>query len=241
MTKSSEEIRLCTKCVTDKRFTQKIIADGDRAECDFDEAHGKGRKTISIGSFSGYVDEFFREHYQLGREEPYFEDDSDNPSYRQRGLTLLEILRDELGSDDDSVVGAIIENLPDVSDRDIIQGADRFYDDTANYECIEDAEREERADQEEYWYSNRFRYQWEDFCEEVQYKRRFFNVKQLLDTLFGNPSEYTGGTINPVYSLEPGTKISRTDIDDNLDEKSLSNNPAKELGAFRHSGLALAG
>ena len=105
-----------------------------------------------MAEFATHVDEFFRERYQLGGEESYFTEESDNVSYRQRGSSLLEILASDLASNDDVVVEAIIANLPDVSHRDIAQGADPFYDDTACYESIAEVEARERADSEAYWY-----------------------------------------------------------------------------------------
>ena len=232
MNKSSEQEFLCAKCITDKRFAKWIRENGRRGQCDFDAEHGKRGSVVSVKALAVYVDEFFREHYQLGEDEPYATEDSDNIHYRQRGLSLLEILNDELCSNDDTVVEAIIENLPDVSWHDIAQGAYRFYDDTAGYESIADVQARERADFEEYWYERRFVYQWEDFCQKVQYERRFFKTKELLDKLFGKPTEYEGGPINPVYMLKAGQKIFRARIfDDGFTRDELSRNPATQLGA----------
>jgi hypothetical protein len=153
-------------------------------------------------------------------------------SYNQRGSSLLDILSNDLLSDDDDVVQAIIENSPDVSDRDIAQGAEPFYADTAYYESIVNVAKRERADQEEYWYQNRFTYQWEDFCEKVQYERRFFKTKEPLDKLFGKPSEYEGGKRNPVYLLKAKQKVFRARIlDGSFTEDVLRRNRARELGA----------
>jgi RES domain len=185
-----------------------------------------------VGDFAAHVDEYFREHYQLGGSDPYFHDESDKVFYEQRGSSLLEILSDDLGSSDNEVVKAIIENLPDFSHREIAQGAEPFYDDTASYESIADVEAQQRADDEEYWYENRFTYQWKDFCEKVQYERRFFRTKELLDKLFGKPSEYQEGEINPVYLLNAPQRIFRARIlDGNFTEEVLKNQPARELGA----------
>jgi hypothetical protein len=232
MNKSSEEKLLCTKCITAKPFAKWIRQNGQRGQCDFDAEHGNRGSVLTVEAFAVHVDEFFREHYQLGREEPYTTEDSDNVHYRQRGSSLLEILNDELCSNDDEVVEAIIENLPDISHHDISQGADAFNDDTASYESIADVEAQERADQEEYWYERRFVYQWEDFCQKVQYERRFFKIKELLDQLFGQPTEYEGGPINPVYVLKAGRKIFRARIlDDGFTEEILARDPDKQLGA----------
>ena len=187
---------------------------------------------MSVEEFAVHVDEFFRENYQRGEEEPYFPEDTDNVRYRQRGSSLLEILSEELSSDDDAVVEAIIENLPDVSHRDIAQGDEPFYDDTGNYERVADVVERERADQEAYWYERRFMYQWEEFCEKVLYERRFFKIKELLDKLFGKPKEYEGGKTNPVYLLKTGENIFRARVfDDGFTKAALRRDPIAPLGA----------
>jgi hypothetical protein len=229
MNKLSEEMLLCSDCITASPFTDWIRQNGHRGQCDF--GHGARACTVTVEVFAIYFDEFFRDHYQRGEEEPYFIEESDNPSYRQRGSSLFEILSDELMAEGD-VVQAIIENLPDASHREIQKGAERFYDDTASYESIADVEASERADQEDYWYKNRFAYQWEEFCQKVQYERRFFRTKELLDKLFGKPSEYEGGKINPVHTYKAGQKIFRARIlDGSFTDAVLELNPAKELGA----------
>jgi hypothetical protein len=101
-----------------------------------------------------------------------------------------------------------------------------------SYESKLDVDTRESAEQEEYWYGNRFLYEWEDFCEKVQYERRFFRTKELLDDLFGKPSEYEGGKNNPIYILKAGHKIFRARIlDGSFTDAVLRLNPAKELGA----------
>jgi hypothetical protein len=232
MSKSSAEMLLCTKCITDQRFSEWIKENGQLGRCDFDSRHGNQQHVISVNDFAVHVDEYFRSNYQLGEEEPYFSEESDNVNYRQRGLALSEILFDELVADSEVIVQAIIENLPDVSHHEVAQGADPFYDDLALYESIADVEALERADQEEYWYENRFSFQWKDFCWTVQYGRRFFKIKELLDNLFGKPSEYEGGTVNPIYTLEVGQEIFRARmLDDGFNEQLLKGNPARELSA----------
>jgi RES domain len=115
---------------------------------------------------------------------------------------------------------------------DIARGAEPFYDDSQNYEEIDAIEKREREEWEERWYENRFRYQWQDFCEKVQYGRRFFQLKEPLDALFGDPKEYERGTIPPLYTLPVGQKIYRARlIDDGLKVEKLRQNPADELGA----------
>ena len=232
MNKPTEEMLLCTKCITARPFANWIRKNGQRGQCDFDVGHGHRGSVVTVEMFAVHVDEFFRAHYQIGSEERYFTEDSDNVRYRQRGSSLLEILSNDLCSNDDVVVQAIIQNLPDVSHREIAKGADPFYDEMASYENIADVEARERAEQEEYWYENRFTYQWNDFCDKVQYERRFFRTKELLDQLFGKPSEYEGGKTNPVYMLRAEQKVFRARIlDGSFTKAVLRLNPARELGA----------
>lgn len=223
---------LCTKCVQDKTFNAWVRANGVIGKCEFVNAHGSRRKVVSVGAFAERaVDPFLRENYQIGSEEMYVTEYYDNPQYRMRGESLLDVVMNELGSDDDAVVQAIIENLPDVSHRDIAQGADPFYDDTQLYERTADVKAREDADREEYWYENRFRLQWGEFCAKVQYERRFFKTKELLDELFGDPATFESEKNDPVYMLEAGQKIFRARLlDGAFTYDVLKSNPASELG-----------
>jgi hypothetical protein len=185
-----------------------------------------------VEALAAYVGELVRERYQLGREEMYATEESDNPSYRQRGSSLLEILTNELGSSDDTITDAVIDNLPDVSHADIADGDEPFYDSTASYERISDVEADEAAEEHEYWYENRFRYKCDDFRNKVQYERRFFKTKEPLDELFGGPEEYEQGSIRPIYMLKTAQRIFRARVlDGNFTEEILRGNPARELGA----------
>jgi RES domain len=226
---------LCTKCISAPEFTDWIRQHGHLGQCDFDVGHGAQGRVVTVEDFAVHFDEFFRDHYQLGSEEQYFLDDSDKVAYQQRGSPLFEILSDELSVVDDAVIKAIIENLPDVSHREIQKGAERFYDDLASYENIAEVEALERAEQKEFeeWYRTRFAYQWEEFCQKVQYEQRFFKTKELLDDLFGEPSEYEGfGKLSPIYTLKEGQNIFRARIlDGGFTESMLNLNPSKELGA----------
>lgn len=231
MDSTSGELNVCTQCIADATLSNWITDNGRDGKCDFESSHGPSTRVVTIEEFAEKVDADFREHYQLGDEEQYFDDDSDRPSYQQRGEPYREILRDELQCNED-VLEAIIDNLPDASGYDIKDGAELFYDDGANYESTAEVEKRERADEEERWYERRFSYQWDEFCRIVQYERRFFKIKELLDDLFGRPDEYEKGAIRPVYTLKVGQKIYRARLlDDNFTQERLLANPAKELGA----------
>lgn len=231
--KENHEPNICAKCIGNTNFAEWIVRNGSRGECSFDLSHGRMNPVVTVEAFAEEVDRFFRENYQLGEEYMYGTPDSDNASYATYGEPYKEILAGELECDE-SVIDAVAKNLPDCDWHDITQGGECFYDDCANYEAIKAANNRWRADEEEYWYENPFSYQWNDFCQTVQFNRRFFKTKELLDRLFGKPEEYheAPGPVRPMYFLESGTKIFRARVlDDVFTEQRLEEDPAGELGA----------
>jgi len=184
MTQLSEKVAtgICEKCIGNRQFANWIVRNGHNGKCGFDETHGTSGSVVAVEDFAEEVDRYFRETYQLSEEYVYAIDDS----YATHGEPYEDILADDLECDE-SVLSAIVENLPDCSQRDIAKGADRFYTD-ANYEPVAAADARSRAEEEERWYENRFSYQWDDFCQMVQYQRRFFKIKESLDDLFGKPA-----------------------------------------------------
>jgi hypothetical protein len=227
-----DETYICDAYIGNRRFADWIRATGSMGRCDLDpDNHARARKVVTVKDFAEHVDAWFRENYTHGDEEPYVTQDSDNVSYRQRGEPFDEILMNGLECSED-IVRAVAGDLPDVSHRDISKGAEPFYDSGATYESIAAIEERRRQEQEEYWFENRFTFQWREFCERVQYERRFFKLKEPLDELFGNPKEYESGTIRPVYTIAPGERLYRARLlDDGFNEEQLNHNPARELGA----------
>lgn len=232
MKKPTDEMKVCTKCVTSPRFKKWIRTMGERGRCDIVGEHGGRSRVVSVGDLARYVDEIFREEYQSGSEYSFYDFDSDGREFGQMGSSLLDIITDELLCDE-GLANKIIENLPDFSGRDIAKGAEPFYDYLGNYEKIADVEARSRAESDEFWYTVRFSLQWEDFCKHVTYENRYFMAKKLLDKLFGKPSEYEGcGPVNPIYILRAPLKIYRARvIDASFTEEILRANPAKEIGA----------
>ncbi|WP_315727587.1 RES domain-containing protein [Bradyrhizobium sp. SZCCHNS2015] len=228
---SDSNSNICAACVGNPRFAGWIRKHGTFGKCDLDPDHKYRRKVVKLKEFAESVNDYFRENYTSGEEEPYATEDSDNVSYRQLGLPYKEILMDDLECSDE-VVDAIADELPDAAHREIAQGEQPFYDSSNYYEPVAAIRERRRREQEEYWYENRFAFQWQDFCEKVQYERRFFKIKEPLDELFGNPEEYEAGTIRPVYILRAGEMVFRARLlDDGFTEESLKKNPSKELGA----------
>lgn len=185
---------------------------------------------MSIEEIAEEADRVFRGKYQRGEEHPCFDDD-DRTYYEQYGELYSDLLAEELACDE-AVLSAIIDNLPDCSSRDISQGAEPFYDDTANYEPVADAEERDRKANEEYWYENRFTYQWEDFCRIVKFERRFFKIQNILDELFDEKQHYVSGHIKLIYSLERGQRIYRArQLGNGLKYEQLQKIPSQVLSA----------
>jgi hypothetical protein len=223
-----DELCLCTKCVG-KQFGDWIRKNGHEGTCDFDRSHGGSDPVVSVQALAEEVDRHFRDNYQKGEEYAYATEHSDNPSYDTHGEPYEDILANDLDCDE-NVFNAVMKALPDCDHADIASGDEPFYDDCANYESIADAEKRDRADQEEYWYENRFSYQWSDFCNSVQYERRFFKIKEPLDKLFGKPEEYDQGGVRPVYSLKAGQIIYHARLlDDEFTERRFDENPVGEI------------
>jgi hypothetical protein len=188
---------------------------------------------VSVEEFAEEADRWFQQLYQPGG--PTFEIDPDPESDRiyhgTEGQPYEEIFADELGSSDD-VLRAVIDALPDASHHDIAQGAEPYYTDAHNFEPIEAARAREKADQDEYWFANRYSFEWEDFCAQVQFSSRFFGIKERLDGLFGKPEEYGEGPVKPLYNLAAGQVLFRARLmDANLNEEAVQANGAALLGA----------
>jgi hypothetical protein len=227
----SDQRKLCVDCIGDERFAKWIRDNGFEGRCDLSELHNEPNAVVTVSAFAEEVDRFFRETYQLGEELPHVYEESDKVWYEPEGEPYKDILIDELECDE-AVVDAIAELLPDATDRDIMQGDEPFYDECNSYEAIATAESRSRANEEDYWYARRFSLQWDDFCKTVQFERRFFKTKELLDSLFGQPDEYQEGAVRPIYDLKAGSKIFRARLlDDEFKEERLAKNPAAELGA----------
>ena len=222
--------KICAECIGDDHFSDWIMKHGNAGACDMDPAHTGYRKVVCASELAVEVDRWFRENYVHGEYE-YGVDSDDRATHDQRGDPYADIMAEELGCEED-VVHALDEHLPDASSRDIAQGDESFYDDAYLYESVASVAKRDREQFEEYWYENRIYFQWQDFCEAVTHRRRFFGLKEDLDKLFGGPQEYESGEIRPIYALPVGQKVYRARLldDPNLNER-VRRNPAAELGA----------
>jgi hypothetical protein len=154
---------ICTRCIGAKRFAKWIGLHGVVGPCGIESAHGRRHKVVPVSKLAEAVDAWFRETFTLGTQDPHITDDSDNVSYEQRGEPCRYLLMSELECSV-RAIGVIAEHLPDVSQHDIKQGAERFYDDGQNYEAVEAITRRQHEEWEEHWYEVRFRLQWQEFA-----------------------------------------------------------------------------
>jgi hypothetical protein len=228
----SDDRKLCSLCVADGPLRQWLEENGIEDTCDFDPTH-ESAPCVTVDEFAEEADRWFTENYQPGAETWAVDPDPDRDGviYGTEGEPFEDIFAYELEASGD-VLRAVIDALPDVSDHDVAQGADRFYTDAHNFESIEAARAREKADQDEYWFANRYTFQWEDFCENVKFSARFFGTKERLDELFGEPAEYGEGPVRPLYDLPEGHPIFRARLlNDDLSEDVINQDPAARLGA----------
>ncbi len=225
---SSENKLICSECIGNGGFSDWIEQHGQSGQCDFEPFHEEG-KTVTIKVFSEYVDSYFRENYQIG-EEMTLCDDNDHTYYERRGELYENIIGNDLDCWD-KPLEAIVKNLPDCESWEIKDGAYPFYDSSTNYESRAEVEDREAVYAAEYWYENRYLFQWDEFCESVQYKNRFFNVKARLDDLFSDAGSFSEGQRCPIHTLPAGSKVYRArKLGPNLQVEDIKKDPQKILG-----------
>lgn len=228
----SDERNVCIQCLSDGILRNWIDEIGTNADCDFDEGHGTDI-CVTVDELAEEADRWFQANYQPGGEtiEVDSNPDSDRVYHGTEGQPYEEIFSDELGASDE-VNQAVIDALPDASHHDIMQGGELFYTDAHNFELIADARAREKADQDDYWFANRYGFEWAEFCRQVQFSSRFFGIKQRLDELFGEPEEYGTGPVKPLYELPAGQTLYRARLmRDDLTEEALNASGALKLGA----------
>ena len=206
-------MNVCNRCIGGDEFSQWIEDNGEKGECEFDNRkHGEDNHVVTIKDFAKHVDDYFQKHYTVG--EPRFDfEGGGTPAEQNYGDQYDEIIPEELCCED-YVYNAVIENMPD------------YYKSYQSIAVIEERERE-------YWLEEKFQ-QWEDFCETVKHSKRFFNIKEMLNNLFGEEDMHKNGAIKPIYTLEIGQKIFRTRLldDNSFEERVLRKDvTAEELGA----------
>jgi hypothetical protein len=125
--------KLCTHCIHDGPLRDWLDRAGSKGHCDFDEGHALA-SCVSVEAFAGQADRWFRKHYEPGQHISHFDPDSGrDKSYGvTKGQSYQEIFAEEFGLYGE-VMQAVISSLPDASDRDVAQGAARFYTDACSF------------------------------------------------------------------------------------------------------------
>lgn len=228
----ADDRNLCSLCLGKGVLRDWLETSGSEDDCDFDSTHTSA-PCVTVDEFAEEADRWFQQNYQPGA--PTVEIDSDPESDRlfhgTEGQPYEEIFEEELGASGD-VVRAVIDALPDASHYEIMQGGEPFYTDAHNFELIKTVRAREQADQDDYWFENRYAFRWKDFCKQVQFNSRFFGIQQKLDDLFGKPEEYGEGPVKPLYDLPPGQVVFRARLmNDELTEEALNAKGAALLGA----------
>jgi len=222
---------LCSKCVGNDLFRKWIRDHGSRGQCDFDPDHGRAGKVVSISDFADEIDRYFRENYQLGGEYYFMTAPSGDLDFDQRGNPYKEILQEDIDCSEE-LVAAIDEKFSGICHVEFMDSGDCFYKDDACYEPIADAQVRERAEMEEYYeeyYRKDIGYAWFDFCKFVKYTNRFFEIKPLLDSLFGRVEEYKKDIIK---NLNAGTNVYRArKFGHTFSQEDLDQSPEENLGA----------
>lgn len=227
----ADDQKVCFLCLSDGALRDWIEETGTEDDCDFDPEH-LSVACATVEALAEQADTWFRENYQPGGSTFEVDPDPDSDRVYQgtEGRPYEEIFAEELGASSE-VTDAVVGALPDVSERDIQQGADPYYTDAHNFEPIEEAKAREKADQDDYWFANRYTFEWEEFCRQVQFSSRFFGIKQKLDELFGDPAEYGEGPVKPLYDLPAAQKLYRARLmRDDLTEAALNDDGAAKLG-----------
>ncbi len=208
-----------------------IETTGVEGDCAFDDDH-TSVPCVRVDEFAEEADRWFQANYQPGAEtfEVDSDPDSDKIYHGTEGQPYEEIFAEEFGSSSE-VLRAVLDALPDADHYEVAQGGERFYTDAHNFESIAAAHAREKADQDEYWFANRYAFGWKDFCEQVQFSARFFGIKERLDELFGKAEEYGEGPVRPLYELAADQRLFRARlIDGNLTEDALPADGATLLG-----------
>lgn len=218
---------LCASCVGKRKLRAWVLANGTEGRCEYNPAH-KSKKVVTLQEFGDQADEYLRSNYQLGELRPYYSD-NDKRYEEREGDSMMEILLNDLQCEE-TLCEDLEEYLPHTDASDIMDGGEGFYDFSDLYEKISVAQKRELLEQEEYWYEERYRFKWDNFCILAKHQKRYFGLKEELDQLFGDVKTYEAGVIKPIYDLEKGVSLYRSRLlDDDFKEANLRKNPLKEL------------
>src|SRR5262245_46988244 len=131
----ADERRVCSRCLDRGVLRDWLETVGLEGDCDFDDQH-ISELGMTVDELAEAADRWFRENYQPGADTIDVDPDSDRVYHGTEGQPYEDIFAEELGSSED-VLRAVIDALPDVSHRDIMDGAEPYYSDAHNFEAIE--------------------------------------------------------------------------------------------------------
>lgn len=187
-----EEAQFCIECTEDYWLKLKIRKHGTKTECSI--CKGKAKYAVSFETLAGWMESIWREWFQLGREQPKYDDHSDKVFYEQRGddaeLLISELVQCTV--DDDNVIIALIEIMTRNDDYEIMDGGSALIDDCQLYQQC-DLSRE------------KVNQRWKSFVLDLKHHTRYFNknAEEFFNTLFADLHEVSAPTTALPFSLEP--------------------------------------
>jgi len=196
---------ICKNCIADPFLKRAIKEDEQIVSC---TECKKKRKGVSIAALGRKLEPVLRRYYVEGEEYPVFEDeDSEKPSWRQRGDDLNEIVQETLRhfyNCNDEIVAAV----RDAEGTDPASGDYGLWRDDANYQF-------RFVQYEPNWFPG-----WDETKAELMHRRRFFSpaAMKMFDALFKDIDDIKawdrGKQKRVCYKLSVGKKLFRARVVD---------------------------
>lgn len=213
---------ICSHCVDDHFLNTWINKEGENHICNY---CGSESNCVKIEVLCSWVDDVYRRNFQPGEHYPSFADGSDKVDWVVGGASPEEIIGDLLCCEE-NVVNDVLEFLSDSEAYDVNKDAAiPYYETTFGYEetPVHDFEHSQL---------------WDDFCEHVKHRSRFFSTPalDLLNKLFTGISDLQFSNGNaPIRTVDINSddkfiyraRTARSDYE----RVKFSLYPDKELGA----------
>ncbi len=183
---------ICLNCIDDKYLKRDVSEETEQQCCDF--CGGSASPSISLEKLAVIVDGPIQDYCDQGPNELTFDLEHERSDYVQRGISLVDLLQEELGIDYDPAVqlaDALINNDP----ADIRDGDEPFYTEDANYE-------------RRYLTSWPYSETWETLSGRIKHKRRFFDdeSRNKISEILGEKESDKAKQL-PVIELGPGKRV----------------------------------
>jgi hypothetical protein len=225
---------LCPYCFGDLSFRRRLKELRPKfpreLKCDFHPA----RSGLPTDAIAPLVDAVISNNYTTGDYGKTFSSlDDDKGNWEQNGASLVEIVAELTGADDDDIARTVVNQLIDDDPYDSRDGDEPFYQDDQNYvQFRNDFNSRSEA--------------WAQFKVEIVYNRRFFSnlARERLTQIFADIYWQNNNVGKPVvYALKPdeGMRIFRArQIDSPALRTEALEDPANKLGSppkqFRSPG-----